>query len=93
MAYFNLNKAKKLCVFNFKELDDVQLQKKIIQLRDYERYTGDTVTYRNILLEGGYFNGVADPHASGLVPKDMFLIQNIKFSLDEALKEKAKRVA
>jgi len=89
--YFTFNQAKKLYLQNFKDIDDTKLQRVIVKLRDYVRYTEDTLTYRNILLEGGYFKNVVSPSASGVAPRDIWMVANLKNALDEALKEKEKR--
>lgn len=90
--YFTISKARRVALQNFKELTDNKLQKDIVILRDFDRYMNDTHYFKDILLEGGYFNGVASSSASGLVPVDMWLHTNIKYALDEALEEKQRRM-
>jgi len=90
--YFTVSKAKRIVSKNFKEISDIQLQKDIVVLRDFERYINNSQYYRDILLDGGYYASVIDPSASGIVPVDMWLCSNITHALSEALKEKQKRM-
>ncbi len=89
--YFTLSKAERLWRLDFKELNNEELQKKIILLLDYNRYLNDRNNYRDILIDGGFFIQVCDSSASGLAPKNMWLQANLKSALDEALKEKESR--
>jgi len=95
MEYFTLSRAKRLIAVGpalLNKMKDSRLQKHIVMLIDFERYTKDTHLYRDILSKGSYFNS-ADTHASsGVVPKDMWLSQNLSTVLNEALKEKKRRI-
>lgn len=91
--YFTLSKAQRLYRTDFKNRSDDQLQRDIVKLRDYNRYmSSDDSHSQKTLVEGGYYSGVADPSASGVVPKDMWLHQNTQYALDEAIKEKQRRI-
>ena len=90
--YFTISKAKRIISKNFKEVSDIQLQKDIVVLRDFERYMNDTILYRDILLDGDYFKSAVTQSSRGLVPSEMWLCANIKYALDLALKEKQNRM-
>lgn len=92
--YFNMNRAKRLIATNYSKRTNAQLQKDYVTLRDYERFANNTGNphHRKQLLEAGYFNEVADPYASGLVPKDALMPQNLRHALNEATAERTKRI-
>lgn len=91
IPYFTVAKAKALIQKDILKLSDKQLQKHIVKLRDYERYTKDTGLYRKQLMEGGYFVQVEHPDATGLVPINIWLGANLTTSLNESLAEQKKR--
>jgi len=90
--YFTLKKAQDLIRTNFRSLSDSQLQKKFVMLRDFERYVSNTDVYRDILLKGGYFVSAATHASTGLTPKDIWLIQNLRTALDDATAERNARM-
>ena len=89
VPYFTIGKADRLIAKNFTSRSDKQLHTDIIKLRDYIRYIelGD----REVLMRGGYFKQVAHPDASGLSPANIFLHQNLKYTLERAYAEKDTR--
>ena len=89
VPYFTISKADRLIAENFTSRSDKQLHTDIIKLRDYIRYIelGD----REVLMRGGYFKQVAHPDASGLSPANIFLHQNLKYTLERAYAEKDTR--
>ncbi len=90
--YFTLQKAKKLIGEDNSKLSDEQLHKKSITLRDYIRFIESADEYsRKTLIKGGYFAGVTDPYATGLVPADLWLHQNLKFELELVYKEQDRK--
>jgi hypothetical protein len=89
--YFTVSKAEAIIAKDVSKLSDEALQKNIVKIRDYERYTKDTALYRKQLIEGGYFVGIEHPDATGLAPKDIWLGANLTTALDEALAEQKKR--
>ena len=88
--YFTLKKAQDAVRVIPKNLTDEQLQKHIVKLRDYKGYIDRSDMPR--LIEGGYFVGVTDPSATGVVPKDPWLQTNLGQALDEAIAERGRRV-
>lgn len=88
--YFTLRGAQELVRIMPQNLSDEQLQKYIVKLRDFKSY----IDYSDIkrLIDGGYFDGIIDSSATGLVPKDIWLQTNLGSSLDEAITERDKRL-
>lgn len=84
--YFSFRKAKELTRINYFYLSSDQLQKKIVILRDFVRYTTYTTIYLDILVQGGYYVSALTHASQGLYPRDSWLAQNLKISLDEAIK-------
>jgi len=87
--YFTIKKAQELTRIIPSRLTDDKLQKYIVKAKDYKGYI-DHNDYKR-LLEGGYFEGVLDPSASGVAPTDIWLQSNLSYSLDEALLERSRR--
>jgi len=85
--YFTLRKAQDATRIIPRHLPDDKLQKHLVKLLDYNRYLSHTYAYMDILADGGYFERVIDPSATGVFPKDIWLHHNINYSLDETLKE------
>ncbi len=91
-GYFTLRKAQELIRENNSKLSDEQLHKKSIQLRDYIRFIEIPDEYsRKTLVKGGYYAGVIDQYATGMVPVDPFLHQNLKSTLDDVYKVQQRR--
>ena len=90
MNYFTLKKAQNLVRVIPSRLPDFKLQTYIVQLRDFKGYIDRSDMPR--LISGGYFDGVIDPSASGLVPVDIWLQTNLGQALDEAIREKQRRI-
>ena len=91
-GYFSLKKAQELSRENKLKLSDEQLREKSIQIQDYIRLIEGTDEYsRKTLVQGGYYAGVIHPDASGKVPVDIWLLQNLKFTLGEFDKEQQRR--
>lgn len=90
MKYFTLRKAQNLVRVIPANLTSWELQRHIVKLRDFKGYIDHSDIPR--LLGGGYFGQVIDASASGLVPLDMWLQTNLGQALDEAVREKQKRI-
>jgi hypothetical protein len=90
--YFTLKKAQDITKENKLLLSTQQLHEKSIQVQDYIRLIEVTDEYsRKTLVKGGYYAGVIHPDATGMVPVDMWLLQNLKFTLGEFDKERQRR--
>lgn len=90
--YFTLKKAQELTRENKLKLSDEQLHEKSIQIQDYIRLIEGTDEYsRKTLIKGGYYAGVIHPDVTGIVPVDIWLLQNLKFTLGEFDKERERR--
>lgn len=90
--YFTLKKAQELSRENKLKLSDEQLREKSIKVQDYIRLIEGTDEYsRKTLIKGGYYQGLIHPDASGKVPVDIWLLQNLKFTLGEFDKEQQRR--
>ena len=90
--YFTLKKAQELSRENKLKLSDEQLREKSIKVQDYIRLIEGTDEYsRKTLIKGGYYAGVIHPDVTGIVPVDIWLLQNLKFTLGEFDKEQQRR--
>lgn len=87
--YFTLKRAQNEVRTIPKHLNDKQLQKHIVKLRDFKRYIEMPDIKR--LAQGGYYSQVIDPSASGVVPRDIWLYTNLGTALDEAIVERGAR--
>lgn len=91
LKYFTLKRAQRLVASKPSSMNDAQLQKHIVILRDFERYLSFPSVYMDILAHGGYYVQLIDFSASGLVPKDPWLHTNISYCLNEATNERISR--
>ena len=87
--YFTLKGAQLETRIIPQHLSNDELQRHIVRLRDFKRYIDNRDIQR--LIDGGYYDGVVDSSASGIVPKDIWLQTNLGQSLDEALRERQER--
>jgi len=88
--YFTLKQAQELTRVVPKNLTDNQLQKAYVKARDYLHIinSGD----RERLAEGGYYVSALTDTTKGVVPKDMWLQQNLNTTLTELTEERQKRM-
>jgi len=88
--YFTLKQAQELARVNPKNLTDVQLNKAYVKARDYLAIIGRSDMKQ--LAEGGYYASALTDTTKGVVPKDMWLHQNLRTTLSELTEERQKRI-